>query len=59
MRAGPPAALKQSTQHGLAENRQYEWVETTTIRLEGEGNSEKQNGGDYGADRTIQLVTLG
>ena len=52
------AALKQSLQQGLAKARQYEWVETTVIRLNGEEKGRKQNRCYYGADGKVQKVSL-
>jgi hypothetical protein len=52
------AALKQSVQQGLAAVRQYEWVETTIIRLKGEEKGRKQNRAFYGADGKVQKVPL-
>jgi hypothetical protein len=55
---GQVAALKQSVQDGLAKVRQYEWVETTIIRLNGEEKGRKQNRCFYGSDGTVQKVSL-
>jgi hypothetical protein len=52
------AALKQSVQQGLAAVRQYEWVETTIIRLKGEEKGRKQNRCFYGADGKVQKLAL-
>ncbi len=52
------AALKQSLQQGLAKARQYEWIETTVIRLKGEEKGRKQSRCYYGADGKVQKVSL-
>jgi hypothetical protein len=54
----PVAALTQSMQQGLALIRQYEWVETTIIRLNGEEKGRTQKRCYYGPDGTVQKVEL-
>jgi hypothetical protein len=52
------AALKQSLQEGLAKIRQYEWIETTIIKLKGEEKARKQNRCYYGADGKVEKVPM-
>ena len=52
------AALKQSVQQGLMKARQYEWIETTIIRLKGEEKGRKQNRCYYGADGKVVKIAL-
>jgi hypothetical protein len=53
------AALKQSLQQGQTLIRQYEWIETTVIKMKGEEKSRKQNRCYYGADGKVQKVPVG
>jgi hypothetical protein len=52
------AALKLSVQQGMGKARQYEWVETTIIRLKGEEKGRTQNRAFYGADGKVQKVSM-
>jgi hypothetical protein len=52
------AAVKQSLQQGLGLARKYEWIETTTISLKGEQKAKKQNRCYYGADGTVQKISI-
>jgi hypothetical protein len=52
------AAIKQSLQESMAALRQYEWVETTVIRVKDEEKSRTQQRSYYGADGEIQKVAL-
>ena len=52
------AALKQSLQQGLAQARQYEWIETTVISLKGEEKARTQKRCYYGADGKVEKVAL-
>jgi hypothetical protein len=54
----PVASLKQSLQQGMAKVRQYEWVETTIIRLKGEEKGRTQNRCFYGSDGKVQKVSM-
>jgi hypothetical protein len=59
--AGAPeavAALKQSVQQGLVRARQYEWVETTIISLDGEEKARTQNNCSYAADGSVVKVAM-
>ena len=53
------AAFKQSLQQGLAQARQYEWIETTIVSLKGEEKARTQKRCYYGADGQVQKVPLG
>jgi hypothetical protein len=52
------AALKQSLAESQQLLRQYEWIETTAISLNGEEKSRKQNRCYYGADGVLQKVPV-
>ena len=52
------AAIKQSLQESMAALRQYEWVETTIVRVKGEEKSRTQQRCYYGADGKIQKIPL-
>ena len=52
------AALKASLAASQAMLRQFEWVETTTVSLNGEQKSQKLERCYYGADGAIQKVPL-
>jgi hypothetical protein len=53
------AKIKQSFQASMAALRGYEWIETTTVKLDGEQKSQKQNRCYYGADGKEQKVPIG
>ena len=53
------AALKQSMQDSQTKLRQYEWIETTIIRLKGEEKARTQKRCYYGADGKLQKVPIG
>jgi hypothetical protein len=52
------AALKASIQANQQALRQYEWVETTTVRLKGEDKASFQEQCYYGVDGTLERVRL-
>jgi hypothetical protein len=52
------AAIKQSLAESQQMLRQYEWIETTAISLNGEEKSRKQNRCYYGADGVLQKVPV-
>ena len=52
------AAIKQSLQESMTALRQYEWVETTIVRVKGEEKSRTQQRCYYGADGKIQKIPL-
>ena len=52
------AAVKQSLQESMAALRQYEWVETTIMRVKGEEKSRIQQRCYYGADGKVQKIAL-
>jgi hypothetical protein len=52
------AALKQSVARDQQSIRQYEWIETTIIRLKGEEKSREQKRCYYGAEGSLQKVTV-
>jgi hypothetical protein len=54
----PVAALKQSIGEGTKKLAQYEWVETTVIKLKGEEKSRKLNRAFYGADGKVQKIPI-
>jgi len=54
----PAAALKQSIGEGTKKLAQYEWVETTVIKLKGEEKSRKLNRCYYGADGKVQKIPM-
>jgi hypothetical protein len=58
---GPPdpvAALKQSIGEGTKKLAQYEWMETTVIKLKGEEKGRKLNRCYYGADGKVQKIPM-
>jgi hypothetical protein len=64
LQAGPTpqervAAIKQSMQESQAKLRQYEWIETTIISLNGEEKGRTQKRCYYGADGKLQKVPIG
>jgi len=54
----PVAALKQSIAEGTKKLAQYEWVETTIIKLKGEEKARKLNRCYYGADGKVQKIPI-
>jgi hypothetical protein len=52
------AAIKQSLAESKQILRQYEWIETTAISLNGEEKSRKENRCYYGADGVLQKVPV-
>ncbi len=52
------AALKQSVAQDQKNIRQYEWIETTVISLKGEEKSRQQKQCYYGAEGSLQKVTV-
>jgi len=54
----PAAALKQSIGEGTKKLAQYEWVETTVIKLKGEEKARKLNRCYYGADGKVQKIPM-
>lgn len=52
------AQLKAWLQASQAQLRHYEWIETTTLSMDGEVKSTKQNQVYYGADDQLQKVPL-
>ena len=52
------AALKQSIGEGTKKLAQYEWVETTVIKLKGEEKARKLNRCYYGADGKVQKIPM-
>jgi hypothetical protein len=52
------AAIKQSLGESQQLLRQYEWIETTAISLNGEEKSRQQNRCYYGADGVLQKVPV-
>jgi len=52
------AALKQSVAHDQQSIRTYEWIETTVISLKGEEKSRQQKQCYYGAEGSLQKVTV-
>jgi hypothetical protein len=52
------AALKASLAASQASLRQYQWIETTVVSLNGEEKSRKQEQCYYGADGKLQKVVL-
>lgn len=52
------AAIKQSLQTSAAALRSYEWIETVTVKLDGEQKSQKQSRCYYGADGKQQWVPV-
>jgi hypothetical protein len=53
------AAIKQSLQQSMAALQSYEWIETVTVKLDGEQKSQKQNRVYYGADGKQHKVPIG
>jgi hypothetical protein len=56
--ADPAAALKQSIGEGMKKLAQYEWVETTIIKVKGEEKGRKLNRCYYGADGKVQKTPM-
>ena len=54
----PVAALKQSIGEGTKKLAQYEWVETTVIKLKGEEKGRTLNRCYYGADGKVQKIPM-
>ena len=54
----PVAALKQSIGEGTKKLAQYEWMETTIIKLKGEEKGRKLNRCYYGADGKVQKIPM-
>jgi hypothetical protein len=54
----PVAALKQSIGEGTKKLAQYEWVETTIIKLKGEEKGRTLNRCYYGADGKVQKIPM-
>jgi hypothetical protein len=52
------AALKQSVARDQQSIRQYEWIETTVISLKGEEKSRQQKQCYYGAEGSLQKITV-
>lgn len=52
------AAIKQSLQQSMAALRSYEWVETVTVKVDGEEKSRKESRCYYGADGTQEKVLI-
>jgi hypothetical protein len=52
------AALKESVARDQQSIRQYEWIETTVISLKGEEKSRKEQRCYYGAEGSLQKVTV-
>ena len=52
------AALKTNLAISQANLRQYEWIETTTVSVNGEEKSQKQQRCYYGADGVLQKVVV-
>lgn len=52
------AALKQAVAQDKKNLRQYEWIETTVISLKGEEKSRQQKQCYYGAEGSLQKVTM-
>src|SRR5678815_6169811 len=53
------ATLKQNLAESQKRLSQYEWVETTTIRLKGEQKSSKQQRVYYGAEGKLTKTPMG
>ena len=53
------AALKESLQKSAANLKHYEWIETTTVSMDGEQKSSTQKRCYYGADGTLTKVDVG
>ena len=52
------AAFKQSLQENQKRLRQYEWIETTTVRVNGEAKGQRQSHCYYGTDGKVRRVPL-
>ena len=52
------AAIKQSLQRSMAALRSYEWIETVTVKVDGDQKSRKENRCYYGADGKQQKVAV-
>jgi hypothetical protein len=52
------AAIKQSLQSSMAALRSYEWVETVTVKVDGEQKSVKESQCYYGADGKQEKVVV-
>ena len=51
-------AFKQSLQENQKRLRQYEWIETTSVRVNGEAKGQRQSHCYYGADGKVRRVPL-
>jgi hypothetical protein len=52
------AAIKQSLQKSMAALHSYKWIETVTVKIDGEEKSKKQNQCYYGADGKQEKVPI-
>jgi hypothetical protein len=52
------AAFKQSLQENQKRLRQYEWIETTSVRVNGEAKGQRQSHCYYGADGKVRRVPM-
>jgi hypothetical protein len=52
------AAFKQSLQENQKRLRQYEWIETTSVRVNGEAKGQRQSHCYYGTDGKVRRVPL-
>ena len=52
------AAIKQSLTKSMAALRSYEWIETVTVKVDGEQKSRKENRCYYGAGGKQQKVPI-
>jgi hypothetical protein len=52
------AAIKQSLTKSMTALRSYEWIETTTVKVDGDQKSQKENRCYYGADGKEQKVPI-
>jgi hypothetical protein len=52
------AALKQWLGQSKAQQKQYQWIQTTVVSVKGEQKSSKEEQCYYGADGTVQKVPL-
>src|SRR5262245_28598467 len=52
------AALKESLTQSREQLKQYQWVETTVVLMNGEEKSTKQYLAHYGADGTVQKTVV-
>lgn len=55
---GQIGAMKEQLEEGLAKQRAYEWIETTTVFLDDEAKSTQQKRCYYGADGQIQKLPI-